>query len=47
MTSLEETYRKIDPEGILNLGFVNNEKSSSDQNGISVKEKNGGNPLDA
>lgn len=48
MSSLEETYRKIDPEGILNMGFVHNEiKSSSDRNGILVKDKNGGNPLDA
>lgn len=50
MSLLEETYRKIDPEGIINMAFVNTEdKDLSDgaRNGISTKEKNGKNPLDA
>lgn len=50
MSLLEETYRKIDPEGIINMAFVNSEaKGYNDgaRNGVSTKEKNGKNLLDA
>lgn len=44
MALLEETYRRVDPDGVLNLGFVDEEINGS--KGFSVKEKKGKNPLD-
>jgi hypothetical protein len=46
MTLLEETYRKVDPEGVLNMAFNDTEFKGS-SNGMSSKLKNGKSPLDA
>lgn len=49
MSLLEETYRKVDPDGVVNMSFVNTETKET-MNGkktVMGKEKNGKNPLDA
>lgn len=44
MSLLEETYRKIDPEGIINLAYTETEpRKMSD---VPSKEKNGKDPLE-
>jgi hypothetical protein len=45
MALLEETYRQIDPDGVLNMAFVDEE--IKEKNAFSIKEKNGRSPLDA
>lgn len=47
--TLEETYRKVDPDGFLNMGYIDTE-SKEIKNGkhdFSSKETNGKNILDA
>lgn len=45
MSLLEETYRKIDPDGVLNMAFVDGEPKGT--SGFSTEKKIGKNPLDA
>lgn len=50
MSLLEESYRRIDPEGIVNMSFVNTKSqdfADGARNGISTMEKNGKSLLDA
>lgn len=49
MALLEETYRKIDPDGIDNMAFVSSDtKGLSDfRNGVLSKAKIGKTPMDA
>lgn len=48
MALLEETYRKIDPDGVVNMAFNDTEfkEALENKNGLMMKEKNGKNPLD-
>lgn len=50
MSLLEETYRKIDPDGIINMGFEDDKDTKGSQdvrNRILSSEKGGKNPLEA
>lgn len=49
MSLLEETYRTIDPDGIINMAYDDSESKSmaEHRNETSSKEKNGKSLLDA
>lgn len=49
MALLEETYRKIDPDGIDNMAFVSSDTKglSDSRNGVLSKAKIGKTPMDA
>lgn len=44
MSLLEETYRKVDPEGIINLAYIETEPRKMMD--VPGKEQNGKSPLD-
>lgn len=45
MTLLEETYRRVDPDGVVNMAYDDSENHYN--NGMKAKDKIGKNPLDA
>lgn len=49
MSLIEETYRKIDSEGVVNMAFESGtiDEMKSVKNGNVSSDKKGGSPLDA